>query len=260
VVENPGVTLDWPLPTGFTPAEFSIYKSVGGTYSLFTRTNLLQAQDQAYTTDPQICYKISYVDVCGNQSLFGTEACPIRLTGSLQSDNTISLGWSDYAGYKDGVAEYIVEKFSPEGQLLQTFTPGTTLVLLDDAEDLTQQTLVYRVRAIPVTAGLPESISNRIVIIKNPNLFYPTAFTPNGDNLNDHFNVFGQYITDFEMNIFNRWGELLFTTRALDQGWDGLYKGNPMPEGTYTFVADITDLAGRTFKKSGSVLLLRKSK
>jgi gliding motility-associated-like protein len=99
-----------------------------------------------------------------------------------------------------------------------------------------------------------------LVVTKSPNLFHPSAFTPNGDNLNDIFDVYGQFITDFEMNIFNRWGELLFTTSTLGQGWDGSYKGNTMPEGTYTFVAKITDHIGRTFKKSGTVVLLRKQK
>jgi gliding motility-associated-like protein len=114
------------------------------------------------------------------------------------------------------------------------------------------------VKAVPKISGFTPSVSNRIEVIKDPNLFYPKSFTPNGDGLNDLFNVYGQYITTFQMDIFNRWGELMFTTNQLDAGWDGNYKGTAMPEGTYTFVAVITDLAGRTFKKSGSVLLLKK--
>jgi gliding motility-associated-like protein len=151
-----------------------------------------------------------------------------------------------------------VEKYSVQGQLLQTFNAGISTFFTDDSQDLSRQIYVYVIKAISVEAGLPIAASNPITIIKNPNLFYPTSFTPNGDNLNDVFNVFGQYIQAFEMNIFNRWGELLYTTTILDQGWDGNYRGNPMPEGTYAFVADITDLAGRNFKKSGSVVLLRK--
>ena len=69
---------------------------------------------------------------------------------------------------------------------------------------------------------------------------------------------FGQYVVAFEMKIFNRWGELLFTTDDIHGGWDGTFRGNEMPEGTYTFIAHITDRAGRIFKRSGSVLLLRK--
>jgi gliding motility-associated-like protein len=142
--------------------------------------------------------------------------------------------------------------------LLQTFAAGAVLNFIDDTQDLNNQLYVYVVKANASDPGLPQAVSNRVVIIKNPNLFHPTSFTPNGDLLNDIFNVYGQYIVAFEMNIFNRWGELMYTTTEIERGWDGTFKGNPMPEGTYAFVAQITDKAGRSFKKSGSVLLLRK--
>ena len=70
--------------------------------------------------------------------------------------------------------------------------------------------------------------------------------------------MFGQYVVAFDMQIFNRWGELLFSTNDIQSGWDGTFRGNEMPEGTYTFIAHITDRAGRTFERSGSVLLLRR--
>jgi gliding motility-associated-like protein len=70
--------------------------------------------------------------------------------------------------------------------------------------------------------------------------------------------VFGQFITTFEMRIFNRWGEMMYSTDDLEKGWDGHFKGALMPEGTYVFRANITDQAGRTFERSGTILLLKK--
>jgi gliding motility-associated-like protein len=185
------------------------------------------------------------------------EACPIKLTGTLANDNNINLSWTAYTGYENGVNHYTIEKYTSGGTLLES-TDVTETTYTDETADLNVQMYIYVVKAIPNMAGVSLSISNTISVIKDPNLFYPAAFTPNGDNLNDVFNVYGQYITDFEMDIYNRWGELMFTTTQLDIGWDGSFKGNAMPEGTYTFVANIKDLAGRTFKKSGTVLLLRK--
>jgi gliding motility-associated-like protein len=216
--------------------------------------------DPAYVTESGACYKISYLDVCGNQSALSAEACPVRVNGNLLKDNSVNLTWTPYSGWQQGVSSYTVEKYSEQGQLLQTFDAGASLNFVDDTQDLNNQIYIYLIKANASEAGLPQAASNRIVIIKDPNLFYPTAFTPNGDNLNDIFNVFGQYIVTFEMDIFNRWGELVYTTSELEQGWDGYYKGNLMPEGTYTFIAEITDRAGRTIKKSGSVLLLKKGK
>jgi gliding motility-associated-like protein len=258
IVGQPALDLRWQQVIGFTPAEFSIYKSIKGAYSLLGKTTNLQIKDDFYLTEDETCYKISYKDVCNNESPFSAEACPVRLSGNLQKDNSINLVWTPYTGWRNGVSDYRIEKYSAQGQLLQTFTGTTALTFVDDTQDLNNQIYIYLIKVNATEAGLPQAVSNPITIIKDPNLFYPTAFTPNGDNLNDLFNVYGQYIVNFEMNIFNRWGELMFSTTDLEQGWNGDFKGNPMPEGTYTFVVGITDRAGRAFKKSGSVLLLRK--
>jgi gliding motility-associated-like protein len=50
----------------------------------------------------------------------------------------------------------------------------------------------------------------------------------------------------------------MFLTTDIQQGWDGTYKGNKMPEGTYVYIAKFVDTAGRTLKLSGNVVLLRK--
>jgi gliding motility-associated-like protein len=258
VVNQNGIDILWKVPNNFTPSQYSIFKSSGENYTLLSNTPAPPVNDPSYVTGSGSCYKLSYVDVCENQSEQSREACPLVLTGNVESDNTVTLTWSAYDGYQSGVHHYTVEIYTPNGTLLQSVdVQGTTFT--DVSEDLTVQTYVYVVKAIPNTTGLPPSVSNSLPITKDPNLFYPTAFTPNGDNLNDIFNVYGQYITSFEMDIFNRWGELMFTTTDLSVGWDGKFKGNLMPEGTYTFVATITDFAGRTIKKSGSVLLLRKN-
>jgi gliding motility-associated-like protein len=257
IVGQPGVALEWNHVTNFIPDNFSIVKSINGIDYQFSQTDQYNIKDDLYNTDLGICYKISYTDICKNQSPMSLESCPIRLSGNLSQDNIINLTWTAYTGWQSGVSSYTVEKYNQQGQLVQTYNTSST-TLTDDVQDLNNQLYKYVVKAIANEAGLSQAVSNVITIIKDPNLFYPTGFTPNGDNLNDVFNVFGQYITDFEMKIFNRWGELMFTTANLEEGWDGNFKGNAMPEGTYTFVANITDVAGRTFKRSGSVLLIRK--
>lgn len=258
VVGDNSVVLEWQHDPNFTPAEFSIEKSIGGSYNFLTTTTQNALADPEYKVEDASCYRISYKDVCENQSPPGIEACPIRLTGNLQKNNSISLTWTPYLGWTDGVSGYIVQKYSETGQLLQTFQVGRTTSYVDESDDLDFQTFLYVVSATSVQSGLTQSVSNSVSILKDPNLFHPTAFTPNGDNLNDIFTVFGQYVTGFEMQIFNRWGELLFSTDDIATGWDGTFRGNEMPEGTYTFIAHVTDRAGRTFKRSGSVLLLRK--
>ncbi|MEX1239664.1 MAG: gliding motility-associated C-terminal domain-containing protein [Cyclobacteriaceae bacterium] len=258
VVGDNSVVLDWQTDPNFNPAEFTIEKSIQANYSVLSTTAQSVFADPAYSNQDASCYRIRYKDVCDNQSLLSVETCPIRLTGTLLKDNSISLSWTPYSGWENGVSGYTVEKYAEDGLLLQTFNVGNTTTYVDASDDLNYQTFVYVVKATATDPGIAQAVSNKVIILKDPNLFHPTAFTPNADNLNDIFTVFGQYVESFEMQIFNRWGELLFTTDNIQTGWDGSFRGNAMPEGTYAFIAHITDRAGRTFKRSGSVLLLRK--
>ena len=260
VVNDASVDLTWQQNPAFQATEYFVLRKIGsGNFDLLSKTAAQQITDTPYLTGSSFCYRIDYVDACGNNSSPGNAACPIELTGSIGNDNSITLSWTAYNGWINGVDSYTVEKYDATGILLQTYDVGTATTFEDNTNDPTNQKYVYVVLANANSAGLGQSISNELPMIKEPNLSYPAAFTPNGDNLNDVFFVFGQFVEKFEMNIFNRWGELLFTTNNLDTGWDGKFKGVTQPEGTYAFIANLTDLTGRTFKRSGSVVLLRKA-
>jgi gliding motility-associated-like protein len=65
----------------------------------------------------------------------------------------------------------------------------------------------------------------------------PNAFTPNGDGLNDVFGVVQKYdyVNQFHMSIFNRWGQMIYETSDINKGWDGTYKGNQCILGAYVY-------------------------
>ncbi len=67
-------------------------------------------------------------------------------------------------------------------------------------------------------------------------IWVPSAFTPDGNGLNDIFRPVSNNIREFSMNIYSRNGELLFTSHRAGTGWDGTYKGRPCPEGTYVYI------------------------
>lgn len=258
LTEANSVTLDWVQDPAYTAQSYTILKAVGGTSTTAGTSTTPSFTDKPYTPQPPACYTIGYGDVCGNNSPASVAVCPIVLTASLQGDNAVNLSWSAFTGWKNGVQTYTLEKYSPDGQLLGSVDMGTATAYNDPNQDFTNQTFLYQIIATPIDGGIKQSTSNTVEIIKEPNLYYPSGFTPNNDGLNDAFKVFSQYTATFELRIFNRWGELLFNTDDMTQGWDGTYKGNLMPEGTYVFRAKITDLAGRTFDRSGSVILLKK--
>jgi len=68
-----------------------------------------------------------------------------------------------------------------------------------------------------------------------PLLFIPTAFTPNGDGIDDIYKPVGSDVTAFEMRIYNRWGELLFSSSDINTGWNGSFNGNPSQDGVYLY-------------------------
>jgi gliding motility-associated-like protein len=85
----------------------------------------------------------------------------------------------------------------------------------------------------------------------------PTAFTPNGDGLNDCFNVrFWGTVSQFRMDVFDRWGELIFSTTDIQKCWDGTFRGKPMPTGNFPFIISGTGLCGDILRK-GLVTLVR---
>lgn len=251
------VTLQWSQDPAFIPTAYTVSKTVNGTFSNTSTTTAPTLVDEPYVPEAATCYSITYTDACDNKSPVSLSACPIQLSAILESGNVVNLSWTAYEGWKQGVHHYIVERYNADGVLISAIN-ATATSHLDETQDLDNQVVAYRIVAVANQGGIPQSISNTIRLIKEPNLFHPTAFTPNADGLNDVFNVFGQYVDQFEMQIFNRWGEMMFHTEDLNEGWDGRFNGTLMPEGTYVFRANITDQAGRSFERSGTLVLLRK--
>lgn len=96
----------------------------------------------------------------------------------------------------------------------------------------------------------------------NPELFIyiPTSFTPNGDLINDNFGVTGvtNGIKNYQVNIYNRWGQKIYHSEDASVPWDGTYEGKPVPAGSYLFEMRFSDYkVTRWYFKNGEVLLLR---
>ncbi len=90
-------------------------------------------------------------------------------------------------------------------------------------------------------------------------VYFPNAFTPNGDNANDYFSPYGQGISRLELRIFDRWGTEIFGTSGLSVSWDGIsLTGNQASsEGVYVYLAKVTDYKGMEHEFKGSVTLVR---
>lgn len=98
-----------------------------------------------------------------------------------------------------------------------------------------------------------------IVVYKStPEIYVPSAFTPNNDGRNDILKPITVGIVRLEyFKIFNRWGQLLYSTSEIGKGWDGYYGSSQQPSGTYVYVTQGVDYTGKTIFRKGTTVLIR---
>ncbi|MFT3979991.1 MAG: PKD domain-containing protein [Ferruginibacter sp.] len=97
-----------------------------------------------------------------------------------------------------------------------------------------------------------------IKIYKGPEIYVPTAFTPNGDGRNDVLKPIAVGISAFEyFAVYNRYGELVFKSNDPGRGWDGRVKGKDQNTGSFVWMVSGTDYLGNKIFKKGTVLLIR---
>lgn len=113
------------------------------------------------------------------------------------------------------------------------------------------------------TVAISDSLGNDTVVSvtiegKICSISAETSFTPNGDGINDQWNVYGsQHYDNYLIQIFNRWGQKVFESKSQFEPWDGKAFGSPVPDGTYYYVIEFTDKYEGDQKKNGSITILR---
>lgn len=105
--------------------------------------------------------------------------------------------------------------------------------------------------------GCSDSIKGIIVIEPYNALFIPNSFTPNNDDLNDIFKPVIPYCKTASMQIYNRWGTLIYSTNDIQMGWNGTNKNSLLPNDVYVYKITVEYLDGKTENKNGTVTLIR---
>lgn len=142
-----------------------------------------------------------------------------------------------------------------------SWTPTTGLNATNTASvrATPQDTTIYKV--VVSKKGCKEEKTIRInvdnVNCGEPNIFVPNAFTPNNDGNNDILKVRGRWISKLQFVVYNRWGQEMFTTTDLNNGWNGVYKGNEVAPDVYNYFLQVTCLDNKTFMKRGNTTLIK---
>jgi gliding motility-associated-like protein len=129
--------------------------------------------------------------------------------------------------------------------------------------DLGESIGLYNIKVgtVSTTANYSINFTSAIFEIKSPatSLAIPNAFTPNNDGHNDKFMLFNNgfvLTTGFTFKVFNRAGQLLFSTTYMNEGWDGRYNGVLQETGAYIWAIDFVNVNNKQEHQSGQVLLL----
>ncbi|MEX1188864.1 MAG: choice-of-anchor L domain-containing protein [Bacteroidia bacterium] len=107
--------------------------------------------------------------------------------------------------------------------------------------------------------GCTDTTSIEVRVDLGFKVYIPAAFTPNEDGLNDLFKVYGEEFTDFSMQVFNRWGQLLYQSFDADNGWDGKTRlsDEKVAGGVYIYTIELKDKFGLPYTYRGEVTVLR---
>jgi len=207
-------------------------------------------------------YRISVIDSCNFRNQISLMHNTLYLTGKLDEAKFIDLQWNSYKNWVNGVQHYNIYKLNTGTNLFEiAATTIDTTIRFNINPDDSSATYGFYVEAIELDGNSAISTSNKIYLYTPPQVWFPSAFSPNNDGLNDNLFPKGSGIKSYTFNIYNRWGELLFQTDETNKVWNGKYNGKEMPMDTYIYEVKAICYFNRTIEKEivlkGSVQLVR---
>lgn len=205
------------------------------------------------TKDSAVCNLSSYVpftdtlpDICGYDSAIVTYK-PVPLSGpfdSLRKIDTIFVGQS------------VVLHASGNGII--TWDAHSTLSCTECLAPVATPDVTTMYRATNRSPnGCQVSDYFKVVVLKDAVVQIPNAFTPGGDGLNDYFGPLGKVPDYYQMQIFDRSGEVVFKSSSINQRWDGRYQGQLQPSGVFIYLVYYKDKQGQLHQQKGTFVLIR---
>jgi gliding motility-associated-like protein len=262
----PVVTFDADVLQGCSPLSVNFtnttVNSANCTWNLGTGNTFNECGTIGYTFQQAGCYDISLITDSPNgctDTLFMEDMICVHPTPTANftlSTNILSDGNSTV--YIDNDSEGAVD-------YIWNYGDNQTDSSLFSPESHTYEGILSSQYIITLTAisefGCIDTTYQIITVTNDAVLYAPNTFIPNDDGLNDVWKpvISGGLIENsYRLDIFNRWGEIIFTTEDYSQGWDGTFNGNKVQSGTYTFKIKLRDTETKIFQYYvGHINLLR---
>ena len=263
VLPSPVVSMDYSVDCATFEAQFDAIISGGTIQSVYWDfgdggSDTIISPSHIYATDGtyNVLLFVTTTDGCSDSisQNINIEALPIA--DFDVSDSVITIGNTIFFNDTSTNASSwewdfgdLTGSYFPEDTNYTYSAPGTYTVLL----------IVYN------NSGCSDSATIQIIVEPNDDVVeipiyppaIPTAFTPNGDGFNDMLFVRGGPFESFDLRVYNEWGNELFMALDQNEGWDGTYKGNEQPAGTYMYLFEGTTIDGTKYSMSSDFSLIR---
>jgi gliding motility-associated-like protein len=236
------------IPIQFTAQNLTSAISINQWYWNFGDNNFATDSSVQHAYSKGGIYNASLVAQAVNGCISDTITKPVTIYASnayAGNDTTILTGYP-YQLNASGGDSYA---WSPSTGLNNPFIADPVATLYSD--------ITYTLTASTVS-GCATIDSVHLKVIKGPEIYVPTAFTPNGDGRNDRFRFIPAGISEISFfRIMNRWGQVVYSSKNAGDGWDGSLNGIQQPAGTYVWTVAGKTIDGAVIKKQGTLVLIR---
>lgn len=251
---------DFKIVTTFEPSDMV---QVGGFYEY-------DFVDETAASDREVySYRVLVYDICDQLRDTSNTSNNIFLQGVPGIDFFNRLRWNSYENWFAGVDRYEIVRFIPRedpGFLPLNTLGANSVVYSDDINNFTDNDgrYLYFIQAFEAAGnpiGFADTVSSNIIeVIQQPRVFMPTAFKPLG--VNRLFFPKGVFLDErfgYRLEIFNRWGEMVFVSTNIEIGWDGRHigTGEYVEPGVYAFVLNFVGKNGKSYNQNGSFTVIR---
>ena len=209
-------------------------------------------------------YRVIAINTCGRVVDTTNIGKTILLDAASSQDRLVNtISWSAYEEWENGVDHYNIYRRIGEGplELIDEFSSGSSLFYEDDVSDYIDASgdFIYCIEAIERNDGSREpysSKSNEVNLTLEPIIWVPNSIVIGGYNPVFYPVISFADVASYRLIVFSRWGDLIFQTTTITDGWDGTMGGKFVQEGVYNYYLSVEDGRGRITDKFGFVTVM----
>lgn len=225
---------------------------------------LVFIDDERATDVFSYCYRVLVFNSCALAVDTSNVACTIILDGQANQERLVNaLAWTPYREWHEGVEWYNIYRRlkDTDYELIDEVNGSGSLFYEDDVSELveTDGDFFYRIEAIERSdnSRTPfSSLSNEVNLSMDPIIWIPNAIVIGGYNEICKPTVSFALVEEYYMVVFSSWGDLIFETYNVEEGWDGRMNGKAVEEGVYNYYITVKDGRGRAIDRFGHITVL----